>query len=356
MPETILADDMLAAIRRGDEALDRGTRGPALELALLADAGLLSAPLPVGRGGRGWGTSATGAEPMFALLVALGGASLPLARIYEGHVNAIKLVLRHGDQDQQQRVCDAVTGGAILGVWGAERDRPVTIDADGLLAGVKTFASGLGEVTLAIVTARVADGLRMVVIDATDPARGEIFDWDVDGMVGSQSGRFDCTGLPAMRADCLGAADALFIEPDFNGGVWRLCACYAGAMERLARLTAQRIGQEGRHGDPLAAHRLGHLAMEARGAALWARSACLAVETSEVPPAEAVATTLFAREAIEQAATRLLALVERLNGTAMHRRGSEIGRLARDLRLYLRQADLDGKLRVATAEWVVGGP
>ncbi|TPG48231.1 acyl-CoA dehydrogenase family protein [Sphingomonas glacialis] len=356
MPDPILADDTLAAIRAGDEALDRGLRGPAVELALLADAGLLSAPLPVDRGGRGWGTSADGAEPMLALLATLGGASLPLARIYEGHVNAIKLFLRYGDQDQQARVCAAVAAGSILGVWGAERDRPVTIDADGLLAGVKTFASGLGDVTHAIVTARVADGLRMVVIDATDAARGEIFDWDVDGMVGSRSGRFDCTGLPAGPADCLGAVDALFIEPDFNGGVWRLCACYAGAMERLARLTARQIDRTGSRDDPLAAHRLGHLAMEARGAVLWARSACLAVEALQASPAEAVTTTLFAREAIEQAATRLLALVERVNGTAMHRRGSEIGRLSRDLRLYLRQADLDGKLRVATAGWVVGEP
>lgn len=354
MPDPILADDMLAAIRAGDEALDRGVRGPATELALLADAGLLSVPLPVGRGGRGWGTSADGAEPMLALLATLGGASLPLARIYEGHVNAIKLVLRHGDQDQQARVCDAVAAGAILGVWGAERDRPVTIDADGLLSGVKTFASGLGDVTLAIVTARVADGLRMVLIDATDPARGEMLDWDVDGMVGSQSGRFECTGLPAKPADCLGPVDALFIEPDFNGGVWRLCACYAGAMEQLARLTARQIDRAGSHGDALAGHRLGHLAMEARGAALWAHSACLAVETTAALPTEAVATTLFAREAIEHAATRLLALVERVNGTVMHRRGSEIGRLSRDLRLYLRQADLDGKLRVAFAGWVVG--
>lgn len=355
MPDPILSDDVLAAIRAGDEALDRGVRGPALELALLADAGLLYAPLPVDRGGLGWGTSAPGAEPMLALLATLGGASLPLARIYEGHVNAIKLVLRHGDRHQQERVCDAVAAGAILGVWGAERDRPVTIDADGLLAGAKTFASGLGDVTLAIVTARVADGLRMVLIDATDPARGDMLEWDVDGMVGSQSGRFECTGLSAKPADCVGPVDALFIEPAFNGGVWRLCACYAGAMERLARLTARQIDRAGSQGDALAGHRLGLLAMEAKGAALWARSACLAVETTATPAAEAVATTLFAREAIEQAATRLLALVERVNGTAMHRRGSEIGRLSRDLRLYLRQADLDGKLRVATANWVVGG-
>lgn len=356
MSDWIFADDMVAAIRAGDEALDRGLRGPAIELALLGDAGLLSSPLPVDRGGRGWGTSAAGAEPMLALLMTLGGASLPLARIYEGHVNAIKLVLGHGTPDQQARICDAVAAGAILGVWGAERDRPVTIDADSLLAGVKTFASGLGDVTLAIVTARVSNGLQMVVIDATDAARGEILDWDVDGMVGSRSGRFDCTGLPAGPAERLGPVDALFIEPDFNGGVWRLCACYAGAMERLARLTALQIDRTGSRGDPLAAHRLGHLAMEAKGAALWARSACIAVETGVASPAEAISTTLFAREAIEQAATRLLGLIERVNGTAMHRRGSEIGRLSRDLRLYLRQADLDGKLRVATTPWLVGDP
>lgn len=356
MPDPILPDDLLVAIRAGDEALDRGLRGPTIELALLADAGLLSAPLPVDRGGRGWGTSAAGAEPMLALLAALGGASLPLARIYEGHVNAIKLVLGYGNRDQQERACAAVAARAILGVWGAERDRPVTIDADGLLAGVKTFASGLGDVTLAIVTAKVSDGLQMVLIDATDAARGDISAWDVDGMVGSQSGQFDCTGLPAGPAERLGAVDALFIEPAFNGGVWRLCACYAGAMERLARLTAHQIDRTGSRGDPLAAHRLGRLAMEAMGAAIWARSACIAVETTGVSAADAVARTLLAREAIEQTATRLLALVERVNGTAMHRRGSEIGRLSRDLRLYLRQADLDGKLRVAASRWLLSEP
>lgn len=355
MPDTILSQDMLAAIRAGDEALDRGLHGPAAALARLADAGMLTAPLPVGRGGQGWGTSATGAEPMLAVLIALGSASLPLARIYEGHVNAIKLALRHATPDQRDRICDAVAAGGILGVWGAERDRPVTIDEGGLLAGVKTFASGLGDVTLAIVTARDVDGLRMVLVDTTDPARQRRSDWDMDAMVGSRSGSFDCTGLPAAPVDWLGPVDALFVEPDFHGGVWRLCACYAGAMARLARASARTVDRAGTRGDPLAAHRLGHLAIEAESAALWARSACRAVERGDTPAAEAVATTLFAREAIEQAATRLLALVERVNGTAMHARGSEIGRLARDLRLYLRQADLDGKLRVATAQWFARG-
>jgi alkylation response protein AidB-like acyl-CoA dehydrogenase len=355
MADPIMAEDVLAAIRAGDEALDRGLRGPAIELALLGEAGLLSAPLPADRGGRGWGTSMAGAEAMLQLLMELGGASLPLARIYEGHVNAIKLVLCHGDQAQRERVCARVEAGAILGVWGAERDLPVMIGVDGALAGAKTFASGLGDVTLAIVTARIDGGLQMVLIDATAQGRGDVSDWDVDGMVGSRSGRFDCTGLPAGPSDCLGPVDALFVEPDFHGGLWRLCACYAGAMERLARLTALHVDRGGSRGDPCTAHRLGHLALEAKGAALWARSACLAVEGADTSPADAVALALFAREAIEQVATRLLALVERMHGTTMHRRGSEIGRLSRDLRLYLRQADLDGKLRVATEQWFVSG-
>ena len=350
----VFSSDMIAAIVAGDEALDRGTRGPAVAIALLRDAGLLSAPLPAGQGGRGWGTSAAGAVPMLALLSALGGASLPVARLYEGHVNALKLILRHGDRSQRDQVVAAVSDGAMLGVWGAERDRPVTIEAD-VLTGAKTFASGLGDVTMAIVTAGAPDGLRMVLVDATDPARAHFAAWDVDGMVGSRSGGFDCTGLAAGASVCIGGGDALFVEPDFHGGLWRLAACYAGAMERLARLTADHLDRADARHDPMAAHRIGQLAIEATGAALWARSACLAVEAESGPPASAVTAALLARDAVEQAATRLLAIVERVHGTAMHRRGSMVGRLSRDLRLYLRQADLDGKLRLAAEHWYIDG-
>ena len=354
MPEARLFNHaLLAALRGGDAQLDRGLRGPGPELALLGEAGLLTAPLPVADGGRGWGTEAQGALAMLEVLGALGGASLPVARIYEGHVNAIRLVVRQGSASQRSQVAGAVRKGAIMGVWGADSAQPVQIEhpaTGAVLRGVKAFASGLGDVTLAVVTAKTDRGLQMLLIDATDPARFDQSRWDMDAMVGSRSGYFDCSGLGADQARWLGPVDALFEEPDFHGGIWRLAACYSGAMLRIAHDLALLIDQRGLGDDAVMRHRLGLAVLEAQGSALWARQACLAAETG--PDRDAVlSTVLFAREAVEMAAHRQIGLAERIGGTSLHQRGSALGRTIRDLRLYLRQAQLDGKLSLATACW-----
>lgn len=350
MAEPRLDPALLAAIRAGGEALDRGLRGPAPELDLLRAAGLLVAPLPVACGGSGW-DGAEAATVLCDALVALGGASLPIARIFEGHVNAVKLVMRHGSAVQRTAVAERVLGGALLGVWGADGATPVVIEGAGdaaVLVGSKLFSSGLGDVALGIVLARSEAGLQMVLVAADDPARADHDAWDVAAMVGSRSGRFDCTGLPAGPAQCVGGPDAVLAEPEFHGGLWRLAACYAGAMEQLARATAALIDRRGQRESAVMQLRLGNIALEAHGALLWTRAAAAAVEGGG---AAAVQTALFAREAVEQGALRLLAVVERIAGSTLHRRDSELGRSDRDLRFYLRQADLDGKLALATSLW-----
>ena len=355
MPELVITEDVIAAIRSGDEVLDRGIRGAAIELDLLRGAGLLSAPLPVNLGGRGWGICSAGALPMFEILSALGGASLPVARIYEGHVNALKLVATFGTDAQRANIAERVHDGAVLGVWGADGPAPVSITdtADGpQLIGWKAFASGLGDVGLAVITAKVDDGLQMVIADVRDPVRATQGDWDVAAMVGSRSGSFDCHGLPAKGDVLLGPSDTLFAEPDFHGGLWRLTACYAGALARIATVVSQTLEQRKPPIPPLMEQRVGQLAIEAESAALWARHACIAVETDHCSPDAAVQTALFARQAIESSTERALAIAERAIGTAFHRRDSELGRRARDLRFYLRQADLDGKLSLATRLWM----
>jgi hypothetical protein len=123
-------------------------------------------------------------------------------------------------------------------------------------------------------------------------------------------------------------------------------------MSRLAELGAEWLERRGQQDDPLMQARLGAIAIEAETAKLWSRHAAHAVETCEAHHDDAVSSALLAREAVEQAAVRQLAITERVFGTAMHRRGSEAGRIARDLRLYLRQADLDGKLALATSSWL----
>jgi hypothetical protein len=339
--------EMIAAIAEGDEALDRGGRGPGIELDLLRAAGLIRAPLPSVYGGKGWGTYHEGALPLFDMLHALGGASLPIARIYEGHVNAIRLIADHGTPDQLRRISTLISAGAIAGVWGADSVSPVTI-ANGKLAGAKAFASGLGDVSIAVITATTQAGLQMVIADVTEQHRHDHGSWDVMAMVGSRSGRFDCTGMTAPRNALLGTPDSLFTEPAFHGGIWRILAAYAGAMGALADALARRLGSDA---DPIAWHRLGEVVMEAETANVLARKSCLAVEGA-AEGNDAVATVLLAREAIEQAAQRQFTLIERMTGTAIHSNPSQIGRIVRNLRFYLRQAQLDGKLALATSLWV----
>jgi hypothetical protein len=319
---------------------------------LLRATDLLGAPfLPVD-GGKGWGTTPEGALPIFDVLYALGGASLPIARIYEGHVNAVRLVTDHGTPDQRCHFADRVMAGAIAGVWAADSERAVTIEDD-VLKGVKAFASGLGDVGIAILTAKTDDGLQMVLADVSDAARFDHQSWDVTAMVGSRSGRFDCDGLTLTSTMRNGDPDSMFAEPAFHGGIWRILACYAGAMAAMAGLTHAMVERQGKNDDSLIRHRLGEIAMESQTALALARSSGLAAESGQsfVSP---IADVLFAREAIEQSALRQIALIERLAGTSLHQTGSQLGRIARNLRLYLRQAQLDGKLAYATAIWMAG--
>lgn len=71
-------------------------------------------------------------------LVAIAEANLPLARLYEGHVNALRLIQTLGDAAacaQVRHDCDA---GLLFGVWGADGATPL-----GVKAGLWSEASGL---------------------------------------------------------------------------------------------------------------------------------------------------------------------------------------------------------------------
>jgi hypothetical protein len=348
-------DAVIDAIRSGDEELDRGHRGPGLEMQLLAEAGLLIAPLSPDQGGQGWGTTSQGALPMLNLLTALGGASLPIARIYEGHVNALKLITDNASKHQYGQIANAVRGGAVLGVWGADASQPVAVFEEQehpCLMGSKAFASGLGVVSLAIITAKCNAGTQMILAHTHDPSRAHHHYWDVASMVGSKSGLFVCDGLPAAACNLLGRPNAMLQEPAFHGGIWRLTACYAGALERISQLMAHNSLRRATASQCLMEQRLGQVILEAQTATLWARQACCAAEHADNDPNRAIATVLFAREAIENAVGRTLLIVERALGTSLHAKSSALGRLARDLRFYLRQADLDGKLSFATRLWL----
>lgn len=349
-----ISPDTLRQIAQGAEAVDRGSRDLASEIALLGAEGLLARPWQ-DTSAEGSGRQESAPQWLFDLLFQLGQVSLPVARLYEGHVDALGLIERLGTAAARRRAGELAAEGQLLAVWGADApDDPVTARADsdgGLtLAGTKGFASGMGLVRAAVVSVRMEGACHLVLVPADDAERQDADAWDMDAMVGSRSGRFSLDGLrvpPDMR---LGGADAYFQEPWFHGGLWRLCAVHAGALEAIARELGAMLAARNQLDAPLQRTRLAELAILSRTARLWALAASDSVAASAEPGAELMA--LLGREAIEQSATQALSHIERAAGTALHHRSHSLGRMVRDLRLYLRQGALDAKLSTALDLWL----
>ncbi len=343
-------------------------RGLVENVARLATEGWLRAPLPTSAGGQGLGTSGDAAAIELALgaLRALGRVDLPLARLYEGHVNAVKLVELHADAPLRELVRAKVRDEhAVLGVWGAPGRPPLRVRStaeDGwTLAGAKAFASGLGCVTLAV--ASVADphvpaASRLLVVDVDEPSRQHPDEWTASGMRATRSGGYDFEGLRIGTERMLGAPGVYEREPWFEGGTWRYAAAHVGAMEGLVDATVAALAARGRADDPHQGARIGRLAALAVGARATVERAAHAVETADPDDVgatrRAVTLALLARELVEELAVDSLMLVERALGMAAFERGHPIERRRRDLGLYLRQAAPDAKLARAAAAVVDG--
>ena len=286
------------------------------------------------------------AEPLQAatMLRRLGRVSLPVGRIVEGHVNALKLIALYGTADQRANATADATAGVIFGVWGAD-GAPAASFTRGLgsgitLSGEKRFCSGLGLVGRAIMTAGGADGGQLVLADVTRPDRADASVWQVSGMRATASGTYDLNGL---QAECLGKPGDYQIEPYFEGGTWRYSALHVGGLEALAEFVRRHLlGTT----DPHQTHRLAQLVVLADTARLHVEAAALAVESGHDSQA-AVTRALLAREAVEQACLAGIALAQRALGTSAFRAGSPVDLCLRDLAFFLRQANLDGKLTQA---------
>lgn len=280
----------------------------------------------------------------------IGRANLSVGRIVEGHLNALKLVGVFGDAKQQNAVRAAVQSGDLFGVWGADGNPPVVLNANKskglILSGRKRFASGLGLVTKALVIARTDYGPQLLLLDVGDAARMDTSTWRTSGMRATASGDYDFEGLSIGPAAFIGRPGDFLREPYFEGGVWRYCAIHVGGMEALAETARAHAIARGFADDPLMAHRLAELARCCETGRLWVEQAALRVEAPGAAELE-VAHVLLAREEVERCALRTIALVDRAIGTASFFEGHPAERIRRDLSFFLRQANLDGKLAKA---------
>ena len=338
------------------EAYDEDGAFPAADVDALRESGLLTAAMPSKRGS----AELTGVSLSEALR-SIGSGSLPLGRLFEGHVNALELVLRYGNRDQIEMFGREARQGKLFGVWNTDDSNGLRlIQRDGRfgLEGQKILASGAGHIERPLVTATYQDGHRLMVLPKLITSdRADLSSWKAQGMRASATGAVDFTGLEVESLEIIGGEGDYERQPWFSGGAWRFAAVHLGGMERLLDLLRRHLQDTNRGQDPHQAARLGEAAIATETASLWVVRAATMMDAplGARAPEQRVAYVNLARLAVERAALDLMQLVQRSVGLQAFLRPNPIERISRDLATYLRQPGPDRALANAAA-WVLAQP
>ena len=339
-----------AAARAKDQDRDDGF--PAEDVADLARVGLLTAPIPSDEGGVGLGEEPD-AHDLARVLRLVGYGSLALGRIYEGHVNALQLIARYGTLAQEARLFADARAGHLFGVWNTDAPSDcLRLGDDRRLRGVKTFASGAGFVTRALVTVKREPGASplMLVVPLQRGTRADLTGWRAHGMRASATGTVDFEDIAVIDEEILGAWDDYHRQPTFSGGAWRFAAVQLGGIEAVFDAWRGHLAETGRGNDPHQLARLGEGAIAVEGARGWVERAARVVVGSELAPERIIAFVNLARLAVERAGLEVLQLAHRSVGLQGFLREHPLERLSRDLATYLRQPAPDRALTTAAAE------
>ena len=311
-------------------ALDRSESFPHEDLAILSRLGALN---------KFAGEGVSSAQLLEALRL-VGRANLSLGRIFEGHINAAKLIKAYGDVSQKRILADMLRDGRVFGVWNTQPppgvDMVVT-DSGDVLRGIKSFATGAGNIDFAIVTATTdCGGRQMVIAAASDRARADTRAWRTRGMKASLSGTYNLTGLPVDHATRLGRVDDYLREPIFSAGAWRFTAVQLGGVERVLMLMRDHLISSPAVNDYVQRARFAEAVVATRSAYLWVREAAVRAESPTAGDKE-IAFILLTRGVVENAGHQVMEAAARCVGTRAFFTDNPLDLAARDLALYLRQ-------------------
>lgn len=339
-------------------ATDADGAFPEEDIAELAAIGALVAPLPHDSGGLGLGTEPEGGPGLLAVLRRIGRGNLAIGRVYEGHVNALRLLARFGTPGQRAQAAADAQAGHLFALWNTEpADDPARLsgppDAPEI-TGSKTLASAAGFTTRPVVTA-MREGeaeRRLAVLDIPRGERADLSGWTAHGMRASATGRVRLTGLPITGTSVFGEPGDYVRQPDFAAGAWRTSAVTLGGLDALMALYRTHLLKTARGDDPIQRARLGQAVMAQETASLWMERAAHIAEGRRGDPAETVAYVNLARLAVEQACLDVMQLAQRSIGLAAFIRPNPVERLLRDLATYLRQPAPDAALAEAASHFL----
>lgn len=298
-------------------------------VALLVRTGLDRLPLPGG-----------GATLLrWQALAAVAAADLSLAKLYEGHTDALAIFAELGVPAHSD------APAAIWGVWAAEAPQGRAIidnvasapDGGVTLNGAKCWCSGAAGATDALLTAWHADGRgpQLVSVSLRQPGvRVSDAAWHAVGMAGSAS--LD-VAFDRARARLVGQPGAYLGRPGFWQGGAGVAACWYGGAVAIAGALRSAVMQAA----PPAASPFRHAALGRVDAALQATAALLRQGAAWIdanPMADASAVALRSRLGAEESATLALAEVGRALGATPFCRDARFARAAADLPVFIRQS------------------
>jgi hypothetical protein len=302
----------------------------AADFAAAAESGRLDLPRP--GSGRTW--------ERWTALADLAGEDLSLARLSEGHVDALAILAELGPAGSGT---GPPVAGSRWGVWAAQPPGPgltASPAAGGWrLDGIKRYCSGAHACTHALVTATAPDGNRLFAVATAGlaPVAGT---WPATGMAASDTLDVEFTDV---LGDPVGGPGDYTGRPGFAHGGAGVAACWYGGARGVGQtlLTAAAKRDVGPHA-------LAHLG--AVDVALHTARDALARAAAEIDadPADREhggwRRALRVRALVEATATEVMERVGRALGAGPLCHDEAHARRVADLTVYLRQHHAEGDL------------
>ena len=297
----------------------------------------------------GWAEAPAGdpadARAYLALLRHLfrtGRLDLPAARLLEGHVDAVQIVLRYGSPDQIERFRAGLAQGSTAGVWNAGLPGEPLVLVEGRLGGASSYASGAGVLSHALVNADTDRGPQLLLLDlARVPPVIDRSWWRTLGMQRSETHQVRWSDAPIATDDAIGEPGSYACEPFFGGGALRFVAVHAGGIAGLLDAVRDHLVATGRADDPFQAARLAELFSLAESSAATVRHT--AQTWFDEPDAARLARVAAARLQVTTAGERALAVAQEAVGLQGLFLAHPLAARLADLMVYLRQPAPDAQ-------------
>jgi alkylation response protein AidB-like acyl-CoA dehydrogenase len=294
------------------------------ELQRLARSGELDLPMP--------GQGHTPAR--WAALAALGRTDLTLARLAEGHVDALAILAEAGQLPASD---------ALYGVWAARSGGTGARLVDGRLTGTVRFCTGANMLDRALVAAQDGDTGWLVEVDLHGLGIQRDQDtWQAIGMDASDSidVRFD---LPVTQDQLVGGPGWYVGRRGFALGGAGVAAVWLGGVAAVLDSVIGMLLDAPTVDEHQYAH-LGALTAALRSTEALLDSAARTIDLT--PSADPTRLTKTCKSAAERAAWETLDRVPRITGPTPLCRDRRFAQQLADLQVYVRQHHAEKDLAV----------